>query len=62
MPKMAETIGSADKRSVVEVSSVVGLLDEERVRERLTESCGRMGRKATECELKTWAEMAIGIY
>lgn len=50
MPKMADNVGKADKSSVVEVSSVIGAMDEVRIRERLTEVCERVGKKATEGE------------
>lgn len=50
MPQTAENIAKADKGAVVEVTGVVGNLDEYRVRERLTEMCERMGKKPTECE------------
>lgn len=71
MSKMAESVGKADKNVVVEVPGVVGVLDGERVKERLTEACERMGRKAVDCEWKeadelqgqrliAWCSMARG--
>ena len=52
MPKTEEDIEKADKGAVVEIEGVVGSLDEMRVRERLTEMCERVGKSATECELR----------
>lgn len=50
MPQMAKSVDKADKDLVVQIPRVLGALDGERVKERLTEACDRMGRKAVECE------------
>ena len=49
---MSESVNKVDEDVVVQIPRVFGALDGERVKERLTEACDRMGRKAVECELR----------
>lgn len=62
MPQTSESITKAGKSSVVEVANVVGVLDEVRLRERLTEVCDRMEKRATECELRRQEAYSNGGY
>lgn len=52
MPQVGEAITKAKEGSVVEVSNVVGAMDEVRIRERLAEVCERVGKRETEGEFR----------
>lgn len=47
---MVESVNKANEDWVVQIPRVYGALDGETVKERLTEACDRMGRKAVDCE------------
>ena len=50
MSNIASSMGKADQKAIVEVPDVIGVLDEGKIKERLSQACAKQGKMEVDCE------------
>jgi len=50
MSSIASRMGKADQKAIVEVPDVIGVLDEAKIKERLSQACAAKGKTEVDCE------------